>query len=68
MKLIIETFDNRSFDVFIEGFYNSSKNGSQKTTDEDEPSNDDEDDTDIAMIDEMLSHDAETSPSPTKST
>ncbi len=68
MKIIIQTFDSRSFDVFIEGFYNLSKNESQKTTDEDEPYNDDEDDTDIAMIDEMLSHDAEISPSSIKST
>ncbi len=59
----------KSFDVFIEGFYKSSKNGNQKTIDQDEASNDYEDDADIPMIDEVfLQDDAEISLSSTKST
>ncbi len=68
-RLIIKIFDKRSFDVFIEGFYKASKNGSQKTTDQEEESSDYEDDADIAMIDEVFSQDdAEISLSSTKST
>jgi hypothetical protein len=68
-RLKIEIFDKRSFDVFIEGFYKSSKNASQKITDLDEASSDDEDDADIAMIDEMFPQDdSEISPSSTKIT
>ncbi len=59
----------KCFDVFIEGFYKSSKNGNQKTIDQDEASNDYEDDADIPMIDEVfLQDDAEISLSSTKST
>jgi hypothetical protein len=49
-----EIFNKKSFDVFIEGFYNSSKNANQKTADQEGESSDDEDDADIAMIDEMF--------------
>jgi len=56
-RLKIEIFDKKSFDVFIEGFYNSSKNANQKTADQEGESSDDEDDADIAMIDEMFPQD-----------
>ncbi len=50
-------FDKRSSHIFIEGSYKSSKNESQKTTDQDEEFSDYEDDMDIAMIDEIFPQD-----------
>ncbi len=43
--------------VFIEGFYKSTKNGNQTFTDQGEALSDDEDDPGVAMIDEIFPKD-----------
>ncbi len=43
--------------VFIEGFYKSTKNGNQNFTDQDEALSDYEDDLGVAMIDEIFPKD-----------
>jgi hypothetical protein len=60
---------NKSRYVLIEGSYKASKNGNQKTDDQDGVSSDSEDDMDIAMTDEIFRQDDdETSSSSTNKT